>query len=129
MKDCNQCGKCCILYGNGGLSASDEEIDRWADERPDIFSYVSGGKIWISPETGEALPRCPWLDKVPGEEIYLCRIYYDRPADCRYYPVDIEQMVRDECEMLEPHDLVDARKAQRKLDDLMADSRPPFGRD
>ena len=27
MKDCNQCGKCCIKYGDGGIEASDEDIE------------------------------------------------------------------------------------------------------
>jgi Fe-S-cluster containining protein len=125
MKDCNQCGKCCIHYADGGLSATPQEIDGWEDKRPDIARYVSGGQIWISPVTGEQMLRCPWLRKLPGQEKYICRIYDDRPEDCRYYPVDIDQMVRDGCEMLEDRDLANPRKAQRTLDMLMADSRPP----
>ena len=126
MKDCNQCGKCCTLYGNGGLSASESEIDQWETDRPDIASYVSGGKIWISPVTGKQMVRCPWLRKLPNQNKFICRIYFDRPDDCRYYPVNVVQMIRDECEMLEPRDLLDIEKAQRVLDDLMADSRPPY---
>jgi hypothetical protein len=34
-------------------------------------------------------------------------------------------MIRDKCEMLEPRDLVHPKQAQRALDYLMADSRPP----
>ena len=34
-------------------------------------------------------------------------------------------MVRHDCEMLEPRDLLDLKKAQHKLDMLMADCRPP----
>ena len=128
MKDCNQCGKCCTLYGGGGLSVSDSEIDQWETHQPEIASYVSGGKIWISPDTGEQLLRCPWLQKLPGQDKYTCRIYYDRPDDCRYYPVTIDEMLRDECEMLEPRDLANPKKAQRELDILMADSRPPLNR-
>lgn len=70
--------------------------------------------------------RCPWLRKLPGQSKYICRIYHDRPEDCRHYPVDIDQMVRDECEMLEPRDLANPKKAQRDLDVLMSDSRPPL---
>jgi hypothetical protein len=65
---------------------------------------------------------------VPGEHKYACGIYFDRPGDCRYYPVDIEQMVKDDCEMLQPHDLRDLRQAQKNLDLLMSDSRPPMER-
>jgi len=60
--------------------------------------------------------------------MYICRIYYDRPDDCRYYPVDIEQMLRDGCEMLEARDLAKPKQAQRTLDVLMADSRPPVSK-
>ena len=127
MKDCNQCGKCCTYYGDGGLSASASEIDRWEDHRPDIFRYVKDGNIWVHPDTGEPLTSCPWLEQLPGRKKFGCRIYADRPDDCRYYPVEIEQMLRVECEMLEPQDLENSKRAQKKLDELMADSRPPAG--
>lgn len=125
MKDCNQCGKCCTRYGGGDLSASAGEIDWWENHRPDIFSYVGDGKIWTSPVTGKQMPRCPWLRKLPKQNKYICRIYYDRPDECRHYPVNIDQMIRDECEMLEARDLDNPKRAQRTLDELMADSRPP----
>lgn len=125
MKDCNQCGKCCTNYGGGGLSASASEIDQWETYRPDIASYVRDGEIWFSPETGKLLTTCPWLRKLPGQVKFTCEIYDDRPNDCKYYPVRIEDMVRDECEMLEARDLANPKQAQKKLDFIMADSRPP----
>ena len=42
--------------------------------------------------------------------------------------VRIDEMVRDECEMLDLRDLRNPKKAQRDLDLLMADSRPPMDR-
>lgn len=126
MKECNQCGKCCIKYSDGGLSASDEEIKSWDIFRPDIYNYTHNGKIWMDPVTGEELSLCPWLRKHPTQNIYTCDIYYDRPNDCKYYPVTIEQMINDECEMLEDRDLANPKQAQKKLNKLMADSRPPF---
>lgn len=125
MKNCNQCGKCCTRYGGGDLSASLPDLEHWEEYRPDIFSYVRDGEIWISPVTGKLLSRCPWLRKLPGQQRYICRIYDDRPEDCRHYPVTIEQMVRDDCEMLEPRDLANVKRGQWTLDLLMADSRPP----
>lgn len=127
MKECNQCGKCCTRYGGGGLSASASEIAWWETFRPKIFDYVSGGEIWVSPVTGKQMKRCPWLRKLPNQNKYICRIYHDRPEDCRHYPVNIEEMARDECEMLEVKDLARPEQAQRALDNLMADSRPPYG--
>jgi hypothetical protein len=124
LKQCNQCGKCCHKYSDGGLSASSTEIAYWDTFRPDIYLYVSEGGIWKSPETGEQLEVCPWLKQLPEQIKFTCEIYGDRPDDCKYYPVTIEQMILDECEMLEKQDLDDHKRAQRVLDKLMADSRP-----
>ena len=125
MKKCNSCGKCCETAGDGGLSATAEEIDLWETYRPDIFRFVQGDRIWVNPETGEYFSRCPWLRKAPDNKTFSCDIYEDRPEDCRHYPVDIAQMIRDDCEMLERRDLVDRKRAQKNLDEMMIDSRPP----
>ncbi len=129
MKDCNQCGKCCIKYGDGDLAATQEEIDLWELFNPDIFEYVKDGKIWFDPETREQLHRCPFLELAPksraGEkDKYTCSIYLNRPEDCRHYPSLINEMVQDECEMIEVIDLENPKKAQKQLDKLMCLSRP-----
>ena len=80
----------------------------------------------MNPETGEQLTLCPWLNKLPNQNKYTCDIYFDRPDDCRYYPVSIADMVKDECEMLETRDHARPKQAQITLDKIMADSRPPF---
>jgi len=134
LKDCNQCGKCCIKYGDGGIEASMEEIEMWEIFRPHIYQYVQKDKIWFSPETGEQLNYCPFLEKLPSqgaspEQVkYGCSIYQDRPEDCRHYPSSIAEMVRDECEMIEAIDLTSPKQAQIKLDKLMSDSRPPLSK-
>ena len=84
----------------------------------------------MDPVSGEQLTRCPWLEVLPGCPAsgsikYGCRIYQDRPQDCRHYPVSIADMVRDECEMIEICDIENPKQAQTTLDQLMADSRPP----
>ncbi len=127
MKSCNQCGKCCIKYSDGGLSATADEIAWWESARPGIASFILDAAIWFDPATGQQLPRCPWLQPLPGHKKYGCAIYFDRPDDCKYYPVSIQQMIDDECEMLEVRDLRRPVDAQKTLDALMADSRPPFG--
>lgn len=124
MKACNQCGKCCIKYSDGGLSASADEVAWWETFRPEIARFVSGTSIWMDPETGEQLKRCPWLESSADGTVFSCAIYHHRPDDCRQYPVNIEQMVLDDCEMLEVKDLTDTDSAQRKLDKMMMDSRP-----
>ena len=124
MKDCNQCGKCCIRYGGNSLSASDRDLDWWESNRPNIFNLVKDKEIWFDPKSGESMETCPWLNKAPGQDKYLCDIYLDRPEDCRFYPTHIDEMIRDECEMIEPQDLVNPKKAQIDLDIIMSDSRP-----
>jgi Fe-S-cluster containining protein len=126
VKECNLCGKCCTKYSDGGLSASASEIELWDIFRPAIYRNVSDGNIWFSPDTDEQLKMCPWLRKQPNQNKYTCAIYYDRPDDCKYYPVTIDQMVKDECEMLEKQDMANPKQAQKALNKLLADSRPPF---
>ena len=127
MKNCNQCGKCCIHYSDGGLTATAQEIESWRESHPEIFAYVKDGSIWIDPNTGEQLVLCPWLDATKSvfnnKVKYSCSIYQHRPADCRHYPVTIAQMISDDCEMLEPMDLKRPKAAQKRLDRMMADSR------
>ena len=132
MKNCNQCGKCCIKYGDGDIAATQEEIDIWEIFNPEIFEYVKNNQIWFDPQTGANLTRCPFLDVEPNVDPsaqlkYTCSIYLDRPEDCRHYPSLIAEMIRDECEMIEVIDLGNHHKAQVKLDFLMRDSRPPSG--
>ena len=123
MKTCNSCGKCCTKYSNGRLSASDDEIEYWEVFRPDIARYVRDGKIWMHPETGEEISLCPFLRK-QSETFYTCDIYHDRSEDCRFYPVTIAEMIKDECEMLEKKDFANPDLAQQALDEIMVDSRP-----
>ena len=77
----------------------------------------------MDPDTGKQLELCPWLKKMPNENKYTCDIYYDRPDDCKFYPVNIDDMIKDECEMLEAGDISNLRQAQKTLDELMADNR------
>ncbi len=126
MKACNQCGKCCINYSNGGLTASQQDLEGWEIFKPEIARYVRNGKLWFSPQTGEQLTRCPWLVQLEDPAKYGCSIYEDRPEDCRHYPVTVEDMLKDKCEMVEAKDLTDRKQAQINLDRLMIDSRPPL---
>ena len=129
MKDCNQCGKCCIKYGGGDLSATKEEIDLWEIFNPEIFDFVKGDDIWFDPNSGVKLKRCPFLEIAPKADTnaankYTCSIYLNRPEDCRHYPSLISEMIRDECEMIESIDLAKPKQAQITLDILMTGSRP-----
>ena len=123
MKPCTQCGKCCINYSDGGLTASQNDLNFWEAHRPGIYQYVKNDEIWFDPDTHQPLSLCPFLNKT-DHNLYTCDIYHDRPEECRCYPVTIDQMIQDECEMLESRDLKNTKRAQIKLDILMEDSRP-----
>ncbi|WP_435274712.1 YkgJ family cysteine cluster protein [Psychrobium sp. nBUS_13] len=128
MKDCNQCGKCCIKYGDGALSATADEIALWEIFNPEIYAYVKDDEIWFDPDTKEQLTRCPFLGVEPKSKAsdsikYTCSIYLNRPEDCRHYPSSINEMVIDECEMIESIDLINIKKSQATLDRLMKGSR------
>ena len=55
--------------------------------------------------------------------MYTCSSYLDRPEDCRHYPSLVSEMIRDECEMIEPIDVKNQTRAQHKLNIIMLDSR------
>ena len=112
MRECNSCGKCCIKYGKGRLSASREDLNLWQSFKPEISAYVKNEQIWHSPTTGELLNKCPWLRFEEGQTHYTCAIYFDRPEDCRIYPTNVADMIADQCEMLEEVDLIDMRKSE-----------------
>lgn len=109
MRACTQCGKCCLQYKGDDWLGAASEADRllWLIRRPEVLDHVGGARneLWISPVTGRKMRRCPWLRKRPRQEKYNCRIHDVRPEVCREYPVDIEQMIRLDCEMLEAGDL------------------------
>jgi uncharacterized protein len=128
MRPCTQCGKCCLKYGAELDTVEVKVIHVWRRKRPEIAQWAgwAGGDLydlWVSPTTHEDVKRCPWLRKPPNQEKYTCRIYAMRPQVCRNYPVDIEQMVQDGCEMLEPGDL---EKPREQLERELAVLRDRF---
>lgn len=94
---CTQCGNCCRDLSDAFQTTVDtEDITRWRSEgRWDILQWVEiydfageevFGDIWISPNTGDDVNRCPWLRKLPRQEKYKCRIQNTKPTHCRNYP-------------------------------------------
>jgi Fe-S-cluster containining protein len=125
VRACTQCGKCCEIYG-AGLTATADEVAWWETFRPHIARYVADGVLWVDPDSQQRLTRCPWLAEDISSGTFGCSIYFDRPEDCRHYPVTVSEMARDGCEMLELRDLQHPQKSQQALDELMSDSRPPL---
>lgn len=108
---CKQCGRCCLDLDGFSTSAYPEDVARWrAEGREDILEWVDifyycgqegGYDIWISPVTGEGVPRCPWLRKYPKTEKYYCRIHDTKPKHCRDYPLDKKQALEHGCKGFE----------------------------
>lgn len=121
MKECNACGKCCIKYGAQGLSLDQRDIALWEENAPELLDYTLDKELWFDPKTKQPVATCPWLQPQENGQ-YHCAIYYNRPLDCRYYPSTVEEMIRDECEMIEVKDLKNPKKAQQDLQIIMSDS-------
>ncbi len=93
---CRQCGHCCLNLTDAiATCATGEDIRRWeAAGREDILAWVDSiavgdeciYDIWINPETGDDVSRCPWLRKVRGQDRFVCRIHDLKPDHCRAYP-------------------------------------------
>lgn len=109
---CIQCGNCCRNLGDAFSTSVDmAEINRWrSEDRWDILSWVdifdfdgeeAFGDIWISPNTGDAVSRCPWLRKLPRQDKYKCRIHDTKPAHCRNYPKSKKHALTTGCKGFE----------------------------
>lgn len=94
---CKQCGNCCLNLNDAFQAcATEKDVQLWKEkERYDILEWVDSislGEdqfvydIWISPITGDDVPRCPWLRKLPKKNKYNCRIHDVKPVHCREYP-------------------------------------------
>ncbi|MBT3296843.1 MAG: hypothetical protein HN919_18470 [Verrucomicrobia bacterium] len=104
---CKQCGHCCLNLNAFATCASEEDVERWAREgRDDILEWVVpvalgdvivAYDVWLDPETGEDVDRCPWLQRLPGTRKYVCGIHDVKPDICKDYPVTREHAERTGC--------------------------------
>jgi Fe-S-cluster containining protein len=107
-----QCGQCCInLLDAFSTSVTEDDIRMWEQEgRDDILEWVDlihvGGDqyvydIWINPDTGDDVKRCPWLRKLPNQDRYTCRIHDVKPSHCRKYPKSKKHAKKTGCRGLD----------------------------
>jgi Fe-S-cluster containining protein len=93
---CKQCGKCCREHT---IYLTEEDYYRWLlEEREDILEWVdpiyldedNDIAIYdfpIDPETGEEVEgACPFLKRLQGQNIYICRIHDTKPEICVAFP-------------------------------------------
>lgn len=124
MKECTRCGRCCTNDRfMASMPATGDDIARWrAEGRHDILQWAviigDGADLWISPRTGEAVERCPFVRKDRNANTYRCLIYNTRPDVCVNYPVEVGHMAAVDCDMLEDGDSdddVDLFMAERRM--------------
>ncbi len=88
VSGCRACGCCCEAFG-GFLRASEADRERWKElGRDDLLAHAGEtGWLWLDPETGQRLPRCPYLVR-NSEDQALCAIHDIKPNICRAYPTE-----------------------------------------
>ncbi|MFC1592193.1 hypothetical protein ACFL43_06685 [Thermodesulfobacteriota bacterium] len=102
---CKQCGSCCLNLDGYETTCSAADVRRWERQgRYDILAWVescetAGGRVihevWVNPDSGEPVTRCPWLRKQPRRDRYLCRINDTKPERCRWWTPDSHKHARD----------------------------------
>jgi Fe-S-cluster containining protein len=108
---CLQCGKCCrtLDYHN---EATANDVARWKQTgRNEILDWVGSFqkdgretvyRIWIKPGTRTFAETCPFLQKMPHENRWICRIHDVKPQICRQYPVSRKHAIMTGCPGFEP---------------------------
>jgi Fe-S-cluster containining protein len=108
---CRQCGKCCqkLDYHN---EVTGDDVAFWERKgRSDVLEWVGAYKkdgqetvyrIWVRPGTRTFAETCPFLQKKPDENIWICRIHDVKPHICRDYPVSRKHAVMTRCPGFDP---------------------------
>ena len=88
LSGCRACGRCCEAFG-GFLRASEADLKRWKRlGRDDLLAHAGEtGWLWLDPETGHRLQRCPYLGHGEDGRV-LCGIHDIKPDICRAYPTE-----------------------------------------
>ena len=95
--NCKLCGHCCLnLVDAFRGCVSDTDLQRWRNAgREDLLAWVDTIElghdnrlhmVWVHPETGEEVDRCPWLLDMLDHKGHLCGIDAVKPDYCRDYP-------------------------------------------
>ena len=103
---CRQCGRCCrtLDYHN---EVTADDVARWKHTgRNDILDWVGSFpknsreavyRIWIKPGTRSVAETCPFLQIIPHENRWICRIHDVKPQICRQYPVSRKHAIMTGC--------------------------------
>ena len=103
---CRQCGTCCqkLDYHN---EVTADDVAYWEQTgRSDVLAWVGVFKkdgretvyrIWMKPGTRTFAETCPFLQKNPHENKWICRIHDVKPRICREYPVSRKHAIMTGC--------------------------------
>ena len=104
--ECRQCGQCCLSLDYQD-QLEERDVEKWRRMgRRDILTWVGefkrGGqdktyRMWMKPGTRQLADRCPFLDKQPNADKFVCRIHDVKPRICRQYPVSRKHAIMTGC--------------------------------
>lgn len=112
---CKRCGHCCLdLHNAYETQAAPEDVARWQREsRHDVLAFVDAipsweqaavYDIWINPEDGDEVNRCPWLFTESDDGVYSCLIHKTKPRQCRDFPRSREHAKKTGCRGFVAHE-------------------------
>lgn len=95
--NCKRCGHCCLNLSDAYRGCvSDADLKRWQDAgRKDLLVWVETinlssnnqlHMVWVHPETGDDVDRCPWLLDLLDGKGHICGINAIKPDYCRNFP-------------------------------------------
>jgi len=103
---CRQCGRCCMSLDYHD-TVTLQDVEKWqALGRADILERVgvyprpgrkTAYRIWMIPGKNQPAETCPFLEKIPAENRWICRIHDVKPTICRQYPVSRKHAVMTGC--------------------------------
>ncbi len=103
---CRQCGLCCQVFCGTEIEITEKDIGRWTlNGREDILEWVDfinfGDHVEIDfpihPTKNTQVDRCPFLGKLSGQDIYICKINDMKPTGCREFPTSREKAQNINC--------------------------------
>jgi len=111
--DCMQCGQCCHTL-DYRQALTPEDVAVWEKNgRSDILEWVGVFqsedqapvyRIWMMPGTREFSETCPFLQKKPHKNQWVCGIHHVKPGICRQYPVSRKHAIMTGCPGFRPTD-------------------------
>ena len=115
---CKQCGDCCkFLDYHTALTTAD--VKRWERlGREDILAHVgvfrmadgtTTYRIWVEQGSTKLLEQCPFLEHLPAEQRWICRIHEIKPGICREYPVSRKHGIVTGCPGFSPDAALNSR--------------------